>query len=85
MIFSSLYSLIWFIHKESVYNKHITLSVISVKTWALIREYYDMLFRYIDDSWKLVWDKGGYRDVINAKIAKDQTDDQNNGFRSFEQ
>ncbi|HOO52588.1 MAG TPA: hypothetical protein PLK94_15030, partial [Alphaproteobacteria bacterium] len=27
---------------------------------------------------------GGYRDVINAKLAKDQSDNQENDFRDFE-
>jgi len=85
MILSSLYSLIWFINTESIYEKYKSVSVITPDIWALIRDYYDMLLMYIDHSWELVWSKSGYRDAINAKIAKDRTDDQQNGFISFEQ
>ena len=85
MILSSLYSLIWFINTESIYEKHKNISVISPKTWALIRDYYDMLLRYLNQSWELVWSKGGYKDAINAKISKDRSDNQQNGFISFEQ
>ncbi len=85
MILSSLYSLIWFINTEAIYEKHKSVSVITPDIWALIRDYYDMLLRYVNHSWELLWSNGGYRDAINAKIAKDRTDDQQNDFRSFEQ
>jgi len=85
MILQSLYSLIWFINSESIYEKHKSSSVIMSDTWALIRDYYDMLLKYVNYSWELLWSNGGYRDAINAKIAKDRTDDQQNDFSSFEQ
>ncbi|MBN1618414.1 hypothetical protein JW887_03675 [Candidatus Dojkabacteria bacterium] len=85
LILQSLYSLIWFINNESIYNKHKELKIITSDAWALIRDYYNMLLKYIDKSWTIVWSDGGYRDVINAKLAKDQSDNQENDFRNFEQ
>jgi hypothetical protein len=85
IILSSLYSLIWFINTDSIYERFKRDTVITPDIWALIRDYYDMLLMYVDQSWELVWSKGGYRDAINAKIAKDRTEDQQNDFKSFEQ
>lgn len=81
IILSSLYSLIWFINTESIYKKYKNVSVITTDIWALIRDYYDMLFQYIDQSLELIWANGGYRDSINTLIA----DGQNENIGSFEQ
>jgi len=85
MIISSLYSLIWFIANEAVFAKYGKSQVIAPNDWALIRDYYDMLLRYINQSWGLVWSKGGYRDAIDAKITKDKSADQDQDPISFEQ
>ena len=84
-ILSSLHSLIWFINTESISEKFKNVSFVTPDEWALIRAYYDMLFMYLDQSWDLIWSKGGYRDVINAKIAKERRKDQEKGPRNFEQ
>jgi len=81
IIFSSLYSLIRFIDTVTIFNKYKWEKVITPDNWFLIREYYDMLLMYINQSWKLLWSNGGYRDAISRKIIKDRS----NSFNNFEQ
>ena len=83
-IISSLYSLIWFINSEAVYDKHINLSVITADNWALVRDYYDLLLRYINQSWELLWSNGAYKDSINAKIGGDNSGEEEIEIKGFE-
>jgi HKD family nuclease len=85
LVLTSLYSLIGFIDLEGLYQKHKTRSIISPEEWSLIRDYYDMLIRYISNSWNLIWSKDGYRDTFNGKIAKSKSDEDEIGdVSSFE-
>jgi hypothetical protein len=84
MILSSLYSIV-FISSKSIYEMCISVSLVTPDNWAFIRDHYDMLLMHINQSWKLVWSGRGYRDAINDKIAKDQTDQEWSSSRSFEE
>lgn len=83
-IISSLYSLIWFVNSEAVYERHKDLPVITPDSWLLIRDYYHMLLKFINLSWELVWSKGGYKDSINAKITGDIAHEHDNEKASLE-
>ena len=85
MIISSMFSLIRYIDNDWLYGSYGNLQIISPNAWALIRDYYGMLFKYVDNIWALVWTKGGYRDAVNAKIAIGTTDDEQNESKTFEQ
>jgi len=85
MILSSLYSLIWFIGSQSLYDKFKDIKTINPNEWALIRNYYDILILYIDKSWELTWSKGGYSDAINSKLVKDQIDEFEENLQIFEE
>jgi hypothetical protein len=84
MITSSLYSLIWFINNEVIYERHKNLSSISPGVWLLVRDYYNMLFKFIGQSWHLVWSTGGYREAVNAKITQEESGEPDNSIGSFE-
>lgn len=70
MILSSLHSLIWTIG-DIIYQKHKDSEVVSAETWSSIRDYYDMLFMYIDHSLNALLGDGEYRDKINQRISND--------------
>lgn len=84
MIISSLYALIWFINSEIVYTQYINSKIITPEQWAVIREYYEILFKYTDKGWSIVWSEGGYRDAINNKIKKVRRDERENKIKDFE-
>jgi HKD family nuclease len=83
-ILSSLYLLIEFINTDTIYDKFKNAPLLTAEKWSLIRDYYDMLLRNIDQSWQLIWADGGYRDLFNAKISKDLIDEQQSDDRDFE-
>lgn len=83
MIISSLYSLIWFINNEVIYRRHKDLRVITPDNWSLIRDYYDMLLKFISDSWGVLWSKGGYRHAINLRMIKNEPNHTDNNINTF--
>jgi HKD family nuclease len=85
MILSSMFSLIRYIDNDWLYRSYSILQMVSPNAWALVREYYGMLFKYIENIWALVWTKGGYRDAVNARVAIGAADDEQNDSRTFEQ
>ncbi len=67
MNFISLYSLIWTIG-DLKYKQYENASIVNVSEWADIRNYYDLLFMYIQHALDTLLDDDQYRDKINNKI-----------------
>jgi HKD family nuclease len=84
MIISSLFSLIRYIDNDWLYSRYSILHSVSNDDWGLIRDYYSLLLKNIENTWELVWSRGGYRDAINAKFMAEFSRGKKNDRKSFE-
>lgn len=74
LIFNSLLSMANFM-SERIAETYKNTRPISSDDWSNIREYFNLIFQYIGETWRLTWSQRGYRNAINAMLARVDTEE----------
>lgn len=73
LIYSSLFFIIHFV-SMMIYSQLKDNKGITSEKWKDVRDYYDMLFRFLRKCWNLLWGEQGYRDLITEKLKSQEQD-----------
>lgn len=83
LILSIIYSMIEFIN-TAVGAPYTKKKVLTPKEWYSIREYYNLLFSYIECTYQIIWNKYSYSDLISDQLITSNDDIIDEGITTFE-
>jgi len=85
LVLSTVHSLVWFVGSDLILSRYIANKELTTDEWHNAKDIYRVLLQYLLDSWKKTWDKGGYRDAINAIMNNEEltTDGQRDTFEKY--